>query len=283
MLSIILVWQTESGAHKSEIVDQALREIAGFRFRLSYLQPVDSARRVLFFYNLMFKLPPIVVIRVPERQAGQNYADVTAAVRALADGFGLKVIVDGSPNSVPPELLTTRRQTVMVVEPMSRDQVESISEFQSFVAVLKGLKLDGPVWNVLGGSPIDYSKLGEALMNLSTLPPSATASKEIVDQVKGILLTILSDALNSSIINSSVNTKAIIKTFREKKVKKMSKSELEAVGLLLDYPNKVFREVKSSDDYLVEPATPAISLVITENIVDSVGIRKLHEKLFQDI
>ncbi len=62
----------------------------------------------------MFKLPPIVVITVPERQAGEPYADVTAAVSALAGVFGLKVIVDGSPDSIPPELLTTRRQTVMV-------------------------------------------------------------------------------------------------------------------------------------------------------------------------
>ena len=31
-----------------------------------------------------------------ERQIGQQYADVTAAVRALLDDFGLRCIVDGS-------------------------------------------------------------------------------------------------------------------------------------------------------------------------------------------
>ena len=274
--------QTESGASKSLIIDQALREIAGFPFQFSYLQPIGSVRRVLFFYNLMFKLPPIVFIRVPERQAGQIYADVTAAVRSLVDDFGLRVIVDGSPNSIPPELLTTTRETVMVVEPMSRDQIESIPEFQSLIDVLKAHKLDGPVWNVLGGSPSRYVKLGETLTEFLALPPSASASDEVVDQVKGILLAILSDALNSNILNSSVNTKAIIRTFREKKVNKMSKAELEAKGLLLDYPNKVFREVKSSGNRQVEPATSAVSLIITENVVDGVGIRKLHDMLLQD-
>ena len=230
----------------------------------------------------MFKLPPIVVIRVPERQAGEPYAQVTAAVRSLVDDFGLRVIVDGSPNSIPPELLTTRRQTVMVVEPMSRDQIESIPEFQSLIAALKAHKLDGPVWSVFGGSPVDYFKLRETITKILALPPPATASDEVVDQVKGVLLTILSDALNSNILNSSVNTKAIIRTFREKKVKKMSKAELEAKGLLLDYPNKVFREVKSSGRWFVEPATPAISLIITENVVDDDGVHNLLDELVRD-
>ena len=38
-----------------------------------------------------------MVIRVPERLSGQNYADVPAAVRDLADLYGLRVVVDGSP------------------------------------------------------------------------------------------------------------------------------------------------------------------------------------------
>ncbi len=80
----------------------------------------------------------------------------TAAVRALADDFWLRVIVDESPNSIPPELLTTRRETVMAFEPMSRDQIESIPVFKSLIDALKAHKLDNFVWNVLGGSPIDY-------------------------------------------------------------------------------------------------------------------------------
>ena len=48
-----------------------------------------------------------MVIKVPERLSGQNYADVTAAVRDLADLYDLRVVVDGSPNSLPPTLLAT--------------------------------------------------------------------------------------------------------------------------------------------------------------------------------
>ena len=138
------------------------------------------------------------------------------------------------------------------------------------------------VCNVLGGSSSRYIKLGETITKFLALPPSATASDEVVDQVKGILLTNLSDALNSNILKCNANTESIIGVFREKKVKRIPVSELKAMGLLLDYPNKVFREVKSSGRWFVEPATPAISLIITENITNVVGIRKLHEKLFQD-
>ena len=54
------------------------------------------------------------------------------------------------------------------------------------------------------------------------------------------------------------------------------------MGLSLEYPNKVFREVMSLDECLVEPAAPAVSLIITENIGNKVGIHKLLDKLFQE-
>ena len=229
----------------------------------------------------MFKSPPIVVIRVPERQMGQQYADVTSAVRALADDFGLSVIVDGSPNSIPPELLTTKRQTVIAVEPMSKEQIESIPEFERLIDVLKSRHLDIPVWKVLGGSPADYLKLEEALDKNSLM--SKTASDEVVDQVKNYVQIILSHALNKNIFNSSLTTKQIIKILKERNVIKIPKSELEAMGLLLDYPNKVFREVSTLESYYIETSSPAIALLISKNIHDDVGVRELREKLFKDI
>ena len=62
----------------------------------------------------------------------------------------------------------------------------------------------------------------------------------------------------------------------------MSKAELEAKGLSLDYPNKVFREVKSSGRRFVEPSTSAVSLIITQEIVDDDGVHHLLDELFQE-
>ena len=223
---------------------------------------------------------PIVVIRVPERQTGQNYADLTSAVRDLTDLYGLRVVVDGSPNSIPPELLATKRATVIAVEPMSKEQIESISEFKGLIDFLKSHNLDEPVWKVLGGSPIDYLKLEEAIID-NKLSLSDTASDVVVNQVKNHLQSILSDTFNKNVLNSSSNTKQIIKIFRERKVIKIPKAELEAMGFLLDYPNKVFREIQAVDDSYIVPSSPAVSLIISENVQNGVGVRHLRDKLFK--
>ena len=240
---------------------------------------VGSARRVLFFYSLLFKFPPTVVIRVPDRQVGQCYADLTSAVRSLADDFRLRVIVYGSPNSIPPELLTTNRETVITIEPMSREQIESITEFKGLIDFLKTHQLDCPVWKVLGGSPTRYLKLKEMIDRLSL---SNTATDVIIEQVKNHLQSILSVALNKNILNSSTLSKTIINVFREKKTIKISKAELETMGLLLDYPNEVFREVDTFDGCFLEPATSAVSLIISENVQNDSEIRKLRERLFKE-
>jgi hypothetical protein len=241
---------------------------------------VGSARRLLFFYSFLFKCFPIVVIRVPERQIGQQYADVTSAVRALADDFGLRVVVDGSPNSIPPELIATKRETVIAVEPMSKEQIESVPEFKGLIGFLKSRNLDDPVWKVLGGSPADYLKLDEAIID-NKLSLSDTASDEVVDQVKNHLQSILSDALNKNVLKSSPTTKEIIKIFKENIIIKIPLAELDARGFVLDYPNKVFREVKTIEDSYIVPSSPAVSLIITENIQNGVGVRELRDKLFK--
>jgi hypothetical protein len=221
-----------------------------------------------------------VVIRVPERQSGQNYADVTSAVRDLADLYGLRVVVDGSPNSLPPELLATKRETVIAVEPMSKEQIESIPEFKDFVDFLKSHNLDEPVWKVLGGSPADYLKLEEAIID-NKLSLSDTASDVVVNQVKDHLQSVLSDTLNKNVLKSSSTTEQIIKIFREKKTTKIPNAELKAKGLLLDYPNKVFREVKTIGRWFVVPSSPAVSLIISENVTDDDGVYELRDKLFK--
>ena len=221
-----------------------------------------------------------MVIRVPERQTGEPYAQVTSAVRDLADLYGLRVVVDGSPNSLPPELLATKRETVIAVEPMSKEQIESIPEFKELIDFLKSHNLDEPVWKVLGGSPADYLKL-KGTINKDKLTLSDTVSDELVNKVKNYLQSVLSDSFNKNVLNSSSNTKKIIQIFKKKKNTKMPKAELEALRFLLDYPNKVFREVKTMGRWYVEPSSPAVSLIISENVTDDDGVFKLLEKLLK--
>ena len=194
--------QTKSGADKDLIIDQALRALTGIQ--IDFFKPVGSARRLLFFYSFLFKRSPIVVIRVPERESGEPYAQVTSAVRDLTDLYGLRVVVDGSPNSLPPTLIATKRETVIVIEPMSKEQIESIPEFKVLIDFLKSHNLDEPVWKVLGGSPIDYLKLKKLVVKMLSLPN--IASDEVVNQVKNHLESVLSDSLNKNVADSSSNT-----------------------------------------------------------------------------
>jgi hypothetical protein len=92
---------------------------------------------------------------------------------------------------------------------------------------------------------------------------------------------VLSDSLNKNVANRSFNTKQIINIFREKKIIRIPKMELEAMGLLLDFPNKVFREVTTMEDWYIVPSSPAISLIISENVQNGVGVRELRDKLFK--
>ena len=220
-----------------------------------------------------------MVIRVPERESGEPYAQVTSAVRDLTDLYGLRVVVDGSPNSLPPTLLATKREMVVAVEPMSKELIDSIPEFKDLIDFLKSHNLDEPVWKVLGGSPIDYLKLKKLVVKMLSLPD--TPSDVVVNQVKNHLQSVLSDSLNKNVLNSSSNTKQIIKIFRERKVNKIPKMELEGMGFLLDYPNKVFREVKTMEDWYIVPSSPAVSLIISENVQNGVGVRELRDKLFK--
>jgi hypothetical protein len=64
---------------------------------------------------------------------------------------------------------------------------------------------------------------------------------------------------------------------------KIPMAELKAFGngLLLDYPNKVFREVKTGGRWFVEPSSSSsVFLIVSENVGDDNGVCDLLETLF---
>jgi hypothetical protein len=69
-----------------------------------------NTERVLFFYKLLFRSSPIVVISVPERASGEAYAGVTAATRELTDKFGCALAVP-----IPYTFLPCKRNALLVM------------------------------------------------------------------------------------------------------------------------------------------------------------------------
>jgi len=248
---------------------QEITKIPFFPFDLT-----GSTRRVLFFYRLFFRSNPSVVISVPERQAGEKYAQVTAAVRSLADNFHLRVIVDGSPNSIPPELINTKREIMFYVDFMDKDVIERIPEWKELIDFLKSHKLDQGVYDVLGGSPSDY------IMLRNVFEFTTGTSEEKIKSIKDHIEFVLIDALYNKIDESSPNTKEIIALSIQIGKLPIPIQELKDKKLLLDYPNKVFRKVTKDNRITIEPATPAIGLIIKHNFMNVNDVAKFTATLF---
>ncbi len=256
-------------------MDGVLRDITGIKF--SFLDLHSNARRVIKFHRLFFRNPPIVVISVPERGPREEYAMVSAAVRGLTDEFKLKVIVDGSPNSIPPDTLSTERQVVLSVNEMSQDQIESIANFNELITFMRENKINDGVWEVLGGNPAKYISVNERYIGLVM----KNASKDvIVAEIKQHIYSVLLDTLTKIVLEGSANTRNIIEMFRERKITRIAKTELIPNGLSLDYPNKVFREVTYRVKCYIEPTSSAVSLIIANHSKDESDLTHLLETLF---
>ena len=256
-------------------MDGVLRAITGIKF--SFLDLHSNARRVIKFHQLLFRNPPIVVISVPERGPREEYADISAAVRGLTDEFKLKVLVDGSPNSIPPDTLSTERQVLISVNEMSKDQIESIADFNELIAFMRENKISDGVWKVLGGNPAKYVSVD---MIYKSLIMDNAPKDIIVEEIKKHIYSVLLSTLTSIILNCSANTKNIIEMFRERNITRIAKSELSANNVSLDYPNKVFREAIDGNVCYVEPSSSAVTLIISGNIKYDKDIYLLHETLF---
>ncbi len=206
----------------------------------------------------------------------RSFPDLPAAIEELADVYGLKVIVDGTFDSISHEILTDARERRIWVNQMSRDQIESIADLKVINDLLKTHHLDDVAWKVLGGFPISYYNLKTSLGNLLSEPLSETFSVEFVGKVKKSLLC----SMQVPFWHSSINTKAIVGVFRKKKMAAIPMQVLEDESKLrLDVPNALFHV---SENYYVTPSTEASALAISENITDLSDFKSLLDKMINE-
>jgi hypothetical protein len=157
------------GAKLNDIVSAVQKSVArcgGFKF----IDPHLNANRVLFWWKL-FGARPTVILSVKEIREGHNPAELTGAVRTLAE-LGLRVVVDSSPNSLEPEVLTTKRQVVINVEALDIDTVRKDPEFLALFKILDQHGLSSLVLQTLGGVPGDLKNLLNAIQSQVAQPHS---------------------------------------------------------------------------------------------------------------
>jgi hypothetical protein len=140
------------------IVKNTLKLLTNSPFK--FMDPLKIAPRVISWYRLFtFGQSPIVLLVASERTFGQEYADLTGAVRNLVETYNLRVIVDGSPNSLDESLLGSKRQRVFDIKPMTRVMIWQLAQLQHFFEYVKKAGLENTVFAVLDGNPADYEQL----------------------------------------------------------------------------------------------------------------------------
>ena len=154
----VIKLEAQPGQSQDTIIKNTLQRLT--RIPFDFVPPFDSAKRVIFWHRL-FTLgrSPIVVINAAEREIGHGYAGLTGAVRTLVDRYNLRVIVDGSPNSISDSLLRTTRQRVFDIKPMTKEMIWQLEQLQDLFKYVKDAGLEDTVFAVLGGVPADYEEL----------------------------------------------------------------------------------------------------------------------------
>ena len=127
----------------------------------NFINPESNANRVLFWWKL-FGARPTVILSVNEIGDGENPAQLTGAVRTLAE-LGLRVVVDSSPNSLQPQVFTSKRHVVISLESLKFETLVKDPEFLKLFNILDQHGLSSLVLQTLGGVPGDLKNLLNAI------------------------------------------------------------------------------------------------------------------------
>jgi hypothetical protein len=256
------------------IIKNALQELANPPFK--FMNPLKSAPRVIFWYRL-FTLghSPIVVINAAERKVGQDYAGLTGAVRTLVDDYKLRVVVDGSPNSLDETLLRTTRQRVFDIQPMTKEMIWQIGQLQELFKYVKDAGLEDTVFAVLGGIPSRYEELWD---NSKIDFQAGRDAREVIG-------THLCAAVSAAI--KLVKDSKKKGNDMEEIIKLLDKEKMWILSDTLTYklqrptPDKVFREVERDGMFVLIPASNAIGIVLQHGLSKKPSLTEL-EKLLKN-
>ena len=149
------------GTTQQRVTDMCSAAIVG-GVSLSFINQKSNVERVVKWYCRIFRGGPSLVMTMSERNSGMPYAEVTGAIRALAD-MGVKVIVDASPNSLPAEATATKRQLVLHVEELTPEEVRSLPQLADTFKRLDKVGLSALVLRLLGGNPAEFERLAMTL------------------------------------------------------------------------------------------------------------------------
>ena len=253
------------GTSQEAIVAKALSKVANSR--VGFIDPLPSVTRVLWWYG-RFLPRPIVVLHAVERREGQDFADIPGAARELT-GYGLRILIDGSTNSLPSETLTTLRQRVLDLEPMTRDILHSIPEYASLLSTLRKESLENVAWMVLGGVPSHFNEL---VAELKDCNEPSNHRRVLVKYLRNEIIKAISRRDRMLAAHPAMST--ILDLFKAPK-EALPESLLRKMGVVSPSPNKVLRVVLRDDCAMLVPADAAMALVLRHGFEATPSIEEL--------
>ena len=257
------------GDSSNTIIENVLKNV-GKRTPFTFGDPIAAARRTIFCYNFLFGKSPIAVISATERSVNEPPAKLTAAVRILTETYGLRVIVDSSPNSLDPGIFDTKRVTAIRLEKLTKDQLFSIPEIQKIFTDSHTAAWKDITWAVLGGNPADF-------LDLSGKIRLAEASH--VDVISLFLKNRIFDAIK--LVDFALQMNPDMAKFLEKlKESKNVVPTADLRGLKMSSPDKVLRQVETDGGIFFVPASNALSIVISRGWSKKPSTEQLKEIVY---
>jgi hypothetical protein len=249
---------------QKDIVNDCFDEIiGGASFNLFPRKP--NALRVLWWYHFLFRSNPTLVLAVSERPPNAEPAQLTGAVRLLTN-MGVNVVVDASPNSLPPDLLTTERQYVLDVEGLSHDEIRSLPQLQNLFQVLDKSKLSPLVLDMLGGIPAKFERLAMCIHD-----------GDVYEVTTSFLLGMVEDALRNCRVMSTENPKFDEIFALLKKDSHVSVNVLKERGLKLPSPCKILRIRRVGDAVRLVPSDHIAEFVFRNGCNDEESLKSIRK------
>lgn len=240
-----------TGTKEADVVSICQTEIIGGAGWKVMNQPANI-NRVLFWYHLFFRGQfPIVVITMSVRALGRQPAELTGAVRRLSR-LGINVVVDATPNSLQPDLLTTTRQHVLYVEELSRDEIRSLPQLHQLFALLDEERLSDVLLDLLGGIPSLYLNLDSELKRRGE-----TVRDAVTKFLLGLLYSVATEAV--SLLTNIPKFKEVLTLLKD--CDQIHVTELASRGLKLPSPCRILRQSNLGlTSPVVQPTSPMVAL-----------------------
>lgn len=262
-----------AGTLEEKILADTFKAVTRSNWR--FLDQSGSAKRVLWWHNVLFREPATILLQAGERGPTEAFAALHAAARRLTSKYGARVLIEASNNSLPEAAFATKRERVLYLDPIQRDKLEEFPLLLPLHSALKEVEMADVVWMCVGGNPADYKGL---------LAFWEENKSEGIEKVSALfvlnLISIALENVNAAVI-SNKELQQLFDLFR--KSNEVPSAVLKDMMLMRLSPDKVLRSVRRSTSIFDQgsmrgtliPADAATALVLSAGLKDTPSLQEL--------